>query len=193
MKKLLPYLAIISIPFLTSCDDRRHNGGYSNDNPSIVDTEVEARAAVLDYVGLSLLEAEQLANIRGEDLRVVFANGEQLLITTEFQRGRINVWVDNDTLTFIDVEGFDFNFTGNRTVITSDDVQELIQQYVGLTEGQARFLAWQQEVEFRIISRDGIAISTSNNLVHGRIGATVGTGVVSAIEVEVDSRFNGNP
>lgn len=58
-----------------------------------------------DYVGLSLEEAQNLAEERGVPFRVVERDGEALMATMDYRPGRINARVENDIVIGYDREG----------------------------------------------------------------------------------------
>ena len=62
--------------------------------------------------------------------------------------------------------------------------EAVLQDYVGLSESQARDLARGRETPFRVVTRDGVSQMVTFDLIRGRINADVRDGVVVAYAVE---------
>ena len=65
-----------------------------------------------------------------------------------------------------------------------EDKKPVSQDYVGLSESQARDLARDRETPFRVVTRDGVSLMVTFDFVRGRINADVVDGVVVAYVVE---------
>ena len=59
-----------------------------------------------------------------------------------------------------------------------------VQDYVGLSESQARDLARGRDTPFRVVTRDGVSQMVTFDLIRGRINADVRDGVVVDYAVE---------
>lgn len=68
----------------------------------------------------------------------------------------------------------------NDNVITSQAIEQEsgLSNYIGLTEEQAMEKAYQEGKPLRVIVRDGKELSTTDDIVLGRINATVKDGLV---------------
>ena len=64
-----------------------------------------------------------------------------------------------------------------------EDKKPVSQDYVGLSESQARDLARDRETPFRVVTRDGVSLMVTFDFVRGRINADVVDGVVVAYVV----------
>ena len=62
--------------------------------------------------------------------------------------------------------------------------EAVLQDYVGLSESQARDLARGRETPFRVVTRDGVSQMVTFDFIRGRINADVRDGVVVAYAVE---------
>ena len=62
--------------------------------------------------------------------------------------------------------------------------EAVLQDYVGLSESQARDLARGSETPFRVVTRDGVSLTLTCDLLRGRIDADGRDGVVVAYAVE---------
>ena len=62
--------------------------------------------------------------------------------------------------------------------------EAVLQDYVGLSESQARDLARGRETPFRVVTRDGVSQMVTFDLIRGRINADVRDGVVVDYAVE---------
>ena len=60
----------------------------------------------------------------------------------------------------------------------------VLQDYVGLSESQARDLAQGRDTPFRVVTRDGVSQRVTFDFVRGRINADVRDGVVVTYTVE---------
>ena len=60
----------------------------------------------------------------------------------------------------------------------------VLQDYVGLSESQARDLAQSRDTPFRVVTRDGVSQRVTFDFVRGRINADVRDGVVVTYTVE---------
>lgn len=58
------------------------------------------------------------------------------------------------------------------------------QDYIGLSESQARDLARSRDIPFRVVTRDGLGQMVTFDFVRGRINADIRDGVVVAYAVE---------
>ena len=65
-----------------------------------------------------------------------------------------------------------------------EDTKAVLQDYVGLSESQARDLARDRETPFRVVTRDGVSLMVTFDFVRGRINADVFDGVVVAYAIE---------
>ena len=59
-----------------------------------------------------------------------------------------------------------------------------VQDYVGLSESQARDLARGRDTPFRVVTRDGVSQMVTFDFIRGRINADVRDGIVVAYAVE---------
>lgn len=74
-------------------------------NPqSQLDAQIET-SLDLDFLGLSVTDAEHLANQHNIPFRVVQRDGELLPTTRDLRPGRINAVINDDVVTAYDVEG----------------------------------------------------------------------------------------
>jgi len=64
------------------------------------------------------------------------------------------------------------------------DTKAVLQDYVGLSESQARDLARDRDTPFRVVTRDGVSQMVTFDFIRGRINADVRDGVVVAYVVE---------
>lgn len=60
----------------------------------------------------------------------------------------------------------------------------VLQDYVGLSESQARDLAQGRDTPFRVVTRDGVSQRVTFDFVRGRVNADLREGVVVAYAVE---------
>lgn len=60
----------------------------------------------------------------------------------------------------------------------------VLQDYVGLSESQARDLAQSRDTSFRVVTRDGVSQRVTFDFVRGRVNADLREGVVVAYAVE---------
>lgn len=58
------------------------------------------------------------------------------------------------------------------------------QDYVGLSEAQARDLARGRDTPFRVVTRDGVSLMVTFDFIRGRINADVRDGVVVGYAIE---------
>lgn len=65
-----------------------------------------------------------------------------------------------------------------------EDKKPVSQDYVGLSESQARDLARDRETPFRVVTRDGVSLMVTFDFVRGRINADIVDGVVVAYAIE---------
>ena len=65
-----------------------------------------------------------------------------------------------------------------------EDTKAVLQDYVGLSESQARDLARGCDTPFRVVTRDGVSQRVTFDFVRGRINADVRDGVVVTYTVE---------
>lgn len=64
------------------------------------------------------------------------------------------------------------------------DTKAVLEDYVGLSESQARDLARGRDTPFRVVTRDGVSQMVTFDFIRGRINADVRDGVVVAYVVE---------
>lgn len=72
--------------------------------------------------------------------------------------------------------------TAQRPAPVEDEVVR--QDYIGLSESQARDLAQSRDIPFRVVTRDGLGQMVTFDFVRGRINADIRDGVVVAYAVE---------
>jgi hypothetical protein len=95
--------------------------GTTTPDPEIAEPETTTEMSMPDgspeqasrqYVGLSENEARALAQQRGTAFRVVQRDGQRLMVTFDFVRGRINAEVTGGVVTSVVVEGA--NLSGQK-------------------------------------------------------------------------------
>ena len=120
MKKKLEALAIIvsgCLFGLSSCDsdnrlivtENASDDKGTRPGPPPIDepiTSEMAAALVSQYVGLSLEDAEQLAEKQSRAFRIVKLEGVDLPRTEDYRPGRINATIEKGLVTSIEVEGY---------------------------------------------------------------------------------------
>ena len=72
--------------------------------------------------------------------------------------------------------------TAQRAAPAEDEAVR--QDYIGLSESQARDLARSRDIPFRVVTRDGLGQMVTFDFVRGRINADIRDGVVVAYAVE---------
>ena len=65
-----------------------------------------------------------------------------------------------------------------------EDTKAVLQDYVGLSESQARDLARDRDTPFRVVTRDGVSLMVTFDFIRGRINADVRDGVVVGYAIE---------
>jgi len=209
MKTMIPKLATISvilfIPLLiNSCDsddggasDGSSAGGGLVDAPNDQDPVVTLPITAADVPNLKLLylgktreQAFAISAAQKHDLRIVSIDGEGLPVTEDFVIGRINVSLENNIITSIDVEipyqePIYPSLPPYEGPLTAEEVAQLKLQFAGLTLEEAKKQAYEKGHHFRITSLDGEEQIVTLDFVHGRINATVVAGRIVSIEIEV--------
>lgn len=94
------------------------------EQPRCMDDEVassseneNAEISVPDYIGLTVEEAQELAEQQGTSFRVVEQDGQALPATMDWRPGRINASVENNIVIGFDVEGAE---TDNTSLVESE-------------------------------------------------------------------------
>lgn len=139
-----------------------------------------------DYIGLTVVQAEELALDNGVPFRVVQEDGEFLAVTEDYRPGRINAVVDNGIVTSYTVEGEELS-SSSRSSDSSNT-----QDYIGLTVNQATELALERGTRFRVVMQDGESLPVTMDYMVGRINATVNNGIVTSYTVEGQELYDYN-
>lgn len=147
-----------------------------------------------DYVGLSVREAETVAEANGVPFRVVERDGEQLMVTEDWRPGRINAVVEDGVVVSYTVEGEGMatstppaedgaagEGSATATEETASGEHDVI---IGMTQAEAEAYAEANEVEFRIGSIDGEPRALTMDYRPGRITASLEDDVVVSYTVE---------
>lgn len=96
-----------SLPATMDYRSGRINATIENDK--VVSYKVEGQEKTTpqksDYIGLTIKEAEALAQSKGVPFRIVNKDGKMLPTTRDFRIGRINATVENDKVVSYEVEG----------------------------------------------------------------------------------------
>ncbi|MDH3754693.1 MAG: hypothetical protein OEU32_12540 [Acidimicrobiia bacterium] len=88
----------------TADDVSNEDAGGESPDDSAADSDTEgadadeAPSPSDDFVGLTVDEAEALADERGQDWRIRRLDGEDLLVTSDFVEGRLNFDVEDDVV-----------------------------------------------------------------------------------------------
>lgn len=154
------------------------------------------------YVGLSEEDAAALAESQGELFRVVERDGDMLPTTRDYRPGRINATVADGVVTSYTVEGEEKGETpagageedaavesedtpGDEDAPTdSEEAAGAHDAIIGMSEADAEAYAQEQNVPFRVGSRDGEALPLTMDYRPGRITADMEDGVVTGYTVE---------
>ncbi|NCP67655.1 DUF4377 domain-containing protein [bacterium] len=128
-----------------------------------------------DYIGLTVEQAMELADINEIPFRVVMIDGQMQPTTEDFRMGRINAIVENNFVVDYEVEG------GGEEMM---EVVPMEPDFIGLTVEEAIELAEINNVPFRVIEKDGRTQPTTRDFIQGRINATTKNNVVVKYEVE---------
>lgn len=170
-----------------------------DENGNRYSTEAEAKAAGLtsaqygatycpeyvaaqtgDYTGLTVAQAEEIAEARKEQFRVVEIDGEMQPTTRDFQEGRINASVETGVVTSFTVESMD-NPNIGEAMETDEGADDTI---IGLTTAEAEVYAENNNVDFRVGTIDGESRPVTLDFRPGRITAEVENDVVVRYTVE---------
>jgi hypothetical protein len=171
---------------------------YCDENGNRYNTEAEAKAAGLtdaqygatycpeylasktvEYRGLSVLDAEALAQAEGDSFRSVIIDGEAQAITRDFQEGRINATVEGGIVTDYFAEST--NPPTQEESIINFGAHDSI---MGMTVAEAEAYAMTNKVDFRTGSIDGEGMAVTSDFRPGRITVQVNDGVVVGYAVE---------
>ena len=145
---------------------------------SAADTVMDGDSDSSDYIGLSVEEAERLAEEREELFRVVEIDGEPQMVTEDYRPGRINAVTADGVVTRYEVEGAVDMVTPEAGEAGMHD------EIIGMTEEDALSYAEENDIRFRIGARDGVFLPVTMDSIPGRITASIEDGVVASYTVE---------
>jgi len=174
--------------------------------PVITDTPMDPDN--IDYVGLTVAEAEAIATTNDTRFRVVALDGELQPTTLDFQVGRINAMVENGVVTSFLVESMTPTMEpptapppgtiGNPTYAdnamegdmvdlqnpSGEPTVNMHDEIIGMTTAQAEAYVQAKAVDFRIGAIDGEVMPVTMDYRVGRITAEIDSGVVTGYTVE---------
>lgn len=127
-----------------------------------------------DYTGLSVEQAEEIAQARGEQFRVVEIDGELQPTTRDFQEGRINAVVEAGVITSYTIES-------TQEVNVSQDAHSNI---IGMSTDEAEVYAQENNIDFRVGTIDGEGLPVTLDYRPGRVTAEVENNVVVGYTIE---------
>lgn len=138
-----------------------------------------------DYKGLTVSQAEEISQARGEQFRVIEIDGQPQPTTRDFQEGRINASVTAGVITAYTVETNSpaAEATGT-TEVTKTTQLAIPDAIVGMTITAAEAYAKTKGVDFRTGTVDGVAMAVTADFRPGRITAEIKNGVVVSYTVE---------
>lgn len=132
-----------------------------------------------NYVGMTVAEAEAMAQADGVVFRVVEEDGEIKPITRDLQVGRVNATVERGVVTSYSVESTD---TTIEEIMGTGYVAN--NAIIGMTIAEAETYTKTKKIDFRIVLLDGKALPATADFRPGRISAEVKNGVVIGYTVE---------
>ena len=158
----------------------------NRDNTSDISNSVPS-----DYIGMTVVQANEKAKRDGTIFRVVNEDGEPKPVTMDLRPGRINAVVEAGVVTEYTVETEAVSPeepTGIETEIPTESVinSPVINHdaIVGMTIAEAEVYAQTQNVNFRIGTLDGEGQALTMDFKPGRITAEVEKGIVVGYSVE---------
>lgn len=128
----------------------------------------------VDYINLTVVDAQKLAQSNGDAFRIVVEDGETQPTTRDFRLGRINATVEKGIVVSYIIEGEELD----------EELEETKVDYTGLTVEEAVAQAEENDIPFRIVMEDGEALPATLDYRIGRINATVEDGIVVSYDVE---------
>ncbi len=128
-----------------------------------------------DYTGLTVAQAEEIAEAREEMFRVVEIDGEPQPTTRDFRVGRINATVEGGVITSYTIESMQAE---------QGDESDTNDEIIGMTTAEAEAYAAENEVDFRVGMLDGESLPVTLDYRIGRITAEVENDVVVGYTVE---------
>lgn len=171
---------------------------YCDENGNRYNTVAEAKAAGLteaqygatycaeniettsvDYIGMTVVEAQAKAESEGVPFRVVIEDGQPKPITKDIREGRINATVANGVVTEYSVESV--KQVVNETI---ESASSSVATIIGMTIAEAEAYAKTNNVLFRVVMRDGESLPVTMDLRPGRINAVVEAGLVVSYTIE---------
>jgi uncharacterized OB-fold protein len=144
-----------------------------------VTNETPTKTAGSVYIGMTVSQAEEFAQVQGELFRVVEIDGVMQPTTRDFQEGRINAVVQSGVVTSYTVESMSPSDKESEQVKVG--VNDMI---LGMTVAEAEMYAKANGVDFRTGTVDGVGMPVTMDFRPGRITAEIKNGVVVGYSVE---------
>jgi len=171
---------------------------YCDENANRYNTQAEARAVGLteaqfgttycpeyvaaqtgDYTDLTTIQAQEIAQARGDIFRVVEIDGQPQATTRDYQEGRINATVEDGLIIAYFIEST--NPPAPESETTQAGSNDMI---LGMTVTEAEMYAQTNQIDFRVGTIDGVGMPVTADFRPGRITAELANDLVIGYTVE---------